>query len=48
MVVTRQDSGRNPQVWSAWWEIHKNEHRMEWLIQALTHDVASIHTAGDE
>ncbi len=49
MVVTRQDLGRNPNVWSAWWDIHQHEHRVEWLIQALTHETPSIRrTAGDE
>ncbi|NUP08684.1 MAG: hypothetical protein HOW73_21760 [Polyangiaceae bacterium] len=49
MVLTRQDLGRSPQVWTAWWEMHQYEHRIEWLIQALTHDTASIRrAAGDE
>ena len=49
MIVTRQDLGRNPSVWSAWWEMHANEHRVEWLIQSLTHEVPSIRrAAGDE
>ncbi|MBL8743751.1 MAG: hypothetical protein JNK04_21730, partial [Myxococcales bacterium] len=49
MVVTRQDLGRLPDVWTVWWEQHRDEHRIEWLIQALTHDTASIRrAAGDE
>lgn len=49
MIVTRQDLGRNPQVWTAWWELHQSEHRVEWLIQSLTHDTPSIRrAAGDE
>lgn len=49
MVVTRQDLGRNPDVWTAWWELHRGQHRIEWLIQALTHETPSIRrAAGDE
>ena len=49
MIVTRQDLGRLPDVWTVWWEQHRDEHRVEWLIQALTHDTASIRrAAGDE
>lgn len=49
MIVTRQDLGRNPSVWTAWWEMHSKEHRVEWLIQSLTHEVPSIRrAAGDE
>ncbi|HTJ80346.1 MAG TPA: hypothetical protein VL400_01450, partial [Polyangiaceae bacterium] len=49
MLVTRQDLGRSSEVWTAWWEQHKHEHRVEWLIQALTHDMPSIRrAAGDE
>ncbi len=49
MVVTRQDLGKNPDVWTAWWGLHQDEHRIVWLIQALTHETPSIRrAAGDE
>jgi HEAT repeat protein len=49
VVLTRQDLGRNPEVWEAWWELHRSENRIEWLIQSLTHDIPSIRrAAGDE
>src|SRR5262249_39396231 len=49
IVVTRQDLGRNPDVWRHWWDAHQHEHRIEWLIRALTHESSSIRrAAGDE
>ncbi len=49
IVVTRQDLGRSPDVWMAWWAGHQSEHRIEWLIRALTHESSSIRrAAGDE
>lgn len=49
MIVTRQDLGRNPQVWTAWWELHREEPRVLWLIQSLTHETPSLRrAAGDE
>lgn len=49
IVVTRQDLGRIADVWRHWWEAHQHEHRIEWLIQALTHESSSIRrAAGDE
>jgi hypothetical protein len=48
MAVTRQDLGRNPEVWSAWWQLHQHEHRIEWLIQALTHDSPNLRRAASD
>ena len=45
MIVSRQDLGRNPQVWTAWWELHQHENRVVWLIQSLTHETPSIRRA---
>lgn len=49
IVVTRQDLGRIADVWRHWWDAHQHEHRIEWLIHALTHESSSIRrAAGDE
>jgi hypothetical protein len=48
IVVTRQDLGRHFDVWDTWYAAHKGMHRIEWLIDALTHDTHSIRRAAGE
>jgi len=49
MTVTRQDLGRDPKKWQAWWAQNGGRHRVEWLIDALMHEVPAIRrAAGDE
>lgn len=49
IMVTRQDLGRSRDVWRAWWQLHHHEHRIEWLVNALTHESAPLRrAAGDE
>jgi hypothetical protein len=48
IVVARQDLGRIADVWHAWWVAHKDQHRIEWLIDALTHETHSIRRAAGE
>jgi hypothetical protein len=46
--VTRQDFGLDARPWLRWWELHSSQHRVEWLIDALTHDVSEIRRAAGE
>ncbi|HEX8789839.1 MAG TPA: HEAT repeat domain-containing protein [Polyangiaceae bacterium] len=46
--VTRQDLGNDARRWLRWWEQNAQRHRMEWLIDALTHEVAEIRRAAGE
>lgn len=47
--VTRQDLGNDARRWLRWWEQNAQRQRMEWLIDALTHEVAEIRRgAGEE
>ncbi|HEY6560061.1 MAG TPA: hypothetical protein VI072_22405 [Polyangiaceae bacterium] len=49
VVISRQDFGRSADEWQKWWDASSNKHRIEWLIDALMHDVADIRrAAGDE
>jgi HEAT repeat protein len=49
MTVTRQDLGRDAKRWQAWWAQNGGRHRVEWLIDALMHEVPAIRrAAGDE
>ena len=48
-LVTRQDFGRDPNRWSEWWAANAGRHRVEWLVDALMHELPSMRrAAGDE
>jgi hypothetical protein len=47
--VTRQDFGMDARPWLRWWDQNSGRHRIEWLIDALTHEVSEIRrSAGEE
>ncbi|MDP9034966.1 MAG: HEAT repeat domain-containing protein [Myxococcota bacterium] len=46
--LTRQDFGPDARPWLRWWEQNSSRHRVEWLIDALTHDVSEIRSAAGE
>jgi hypothetical protein len=47
--ITRQDFGMEASRWEDWWASHSGRHRIEWLIDALDHDVSDIRRdAGEE
>jgi hypothetical protein len=47
--VTRQDFGTDARPWLRWWDQNSGRHRIEWLIDALTHEVSEIRrSAGEE
>jgi hypothetical protein len=43
--VSCQDFGADARPWVRWWDHHSTQHRIEWLIDALTHDVVEIRRA---
>jgi hypothetical protein len=47
-VVTRQDFGAEPKKWEAWWQLHGAKSRIEWLIDALDHEVSENRRAAGE
>ncbi|HEY3494028.1 MAG TPA: hypothetical protein VGK73_05050 [Polyangiaceae bacterium] len=47
-ILARQDFGTMPADWSDWWRTASGRHRIEWLIDALTHDSAEIRRAAGE
>jgi hypothetical protein len=48
-LVTRQDFGRDAGKWREWWDANAGRHRVEWLIDALMHELPSMRrAAGDE
>jgi hypothetical protein len=49
VVLARQDFGASPGGWNDWWRTALGRHRIEWLIDALTHDSPEIRRpAGEE
>jgi HEAT repeat protein len=49
ILVARQDLGRDTRKWQAWWAANGSRHRIEWLVDALMHEVPAIRrAAGDE
>ena len=48
VLVTRQDFGLDARPWLRWWELNASRHRIEWLIDALTHEVGEIRRAAGE
>jgi HEAT repeat protein len=49
VVLTRQDFGAHPNAWLSWWEKNRQRHRIEWLIDTLTHENPDLRrAAGDE
>jgi hypothetical protein len=47
-VLTRQAFGRDTAAWDAWWKEKGGDHRVEWLIDSLTHNEAEIRRAAGE
>lgn len=41
-ALTKQDFGTSERKWRRWWDEHKHRHRIEWLIEGLTHKEGSI------
>jgi HEAT repeat protein len=49
VVLTRADFVDDVEAWGKWWVDHAEQHRIEWLIEALTHAEQEIRrAAGDE
>jgi HEAT repeat protein len=46
--LTAQDFGPSRFRYTNWWNTHQISHRIEWLIDALTHDHAEIRRAAGE
>lgn len=49
VVLARQDFAQDAAGWKKWWNANSARHRIEWLIDALLHEVPEIRrAAGDE
>lgn len=45
VVITRDDLGRDARRWLSWWSRNGERHRIEWIIDALTHEKPAIRRA---
>lgn len=45
VVITRDDHGRDARRWASWWSRNADRHRIEWIIDALTHEKPAIRRA---
>jgi hypothetical protein len=48
VVLARHDLGTDAPAWSSWWRGASTRHRIEWLIDALTHETTEIRRAAGE
>jgi HEAT repeat protein len=48
VLVTRQDFGRDTRKWLTWWGTSSSRHRIEWLIDALTHETPALRRAAGQ
>jgi hypothetical protein len=47
-LICRQDFGLNARRWREWWKTNRARHRVQWLIDALTHEDPTIRRAAGE
>ena len=47
-VIARQDFGSDPERWREWWRKHSDQHRLQWLIDALMHENPDLRRAAGE
>jgi hypothetical protein len=43
--ITLADFGFSERRWEFWWDVHREQHRIEWAIEAMTHGKAQIRSA---
>ena len=48
MAITKQDFGTRPRRWEAWWEKHKDDDRVEWLFEGLSHKEPRIRASSED
>jgi hypothetical protein len=46
--ITKQDFGTSRWRWRSWWERHRNEPRVEWMLEGLGHAEAEVRLSASE
>ncbi len=47
-VLTNQNFGNSNRKWRSWWEKHKDTHRIEWMLEGLSHKNAETRKIASE
>jgi len=47
-LLTNQDLGNSNRKWRSWWEKHEGTHRIEWMLEGLSHKNAEIRKNASE
>jgi hypothetical protein len=48
IAITKQDLGPKPKRWAAWWERHRDDDRVDWLFEGLSHKTTEIRAASEQ
>jgi hypothetical protein len=48
VAITKQDFGPKPKRWAAWWKLHEDDDRIDWLFEGLSHKTAEIREAAEQ
>src|SRR5207253_4451822 len=46
--ITKQDFGTSRWRWRSWWERHRDEPRVEWMLEGLAHAEAEVRLSASE
>jgi hypothetical protein len=46
--ITKQDFTNSRWRWRAWWERHRHEPRLEWMLEGLSHNESDVRTSAAE
>jgi hypothetical protein len=46
--ITKQDFGASRWRWRSWWERHRNEPRVEWMLEGLGHPESEVRLSASE
>jgi hypothetical protein len=46
--LTKQDHGTSERKWRRWWDDHRDQHRIEWLIEGLGHKDGPVRQSAAE
>ncbi|MSP16055.1 MAG: hypothetical protein EXR73_05485 [Myxococcales bacterium] len=48
VAICKQDFGLKPKKWAAWWEKHREQPRLEWLLDGLAHSDDHVRLSASE
>jgi hypothetical protein len=48
LEITKQDFGTSRWRWRSWWDRHRNEPRIEWMLEGLGHAESEVRLSASE